>query len=90
MTPGALLRDARERRQMSIEDVALMVGTDPHICAHDRAEWLALVEADRAAVTIDVGLVLCELLGCDWDRLVLLVALAAAQRVQAATLSVAG
>jgi len=84
MTPGTFLREARERRGLSRDDVALTLATDPHINAHDRAEWLALVEADRAPVTIDVGIVLSELLLIDFDHLVALVAMMTVTRLQAA------
>jgi len=74
MTPGQFLREARERHHLGIADLVPSLATIPPICAHDRAEWLALVEADRAPVTIDVGLALFRLLGFDWNRLVSLVA----------------
>jgi transcriptional regulator with XRE-family HTH domain len=76
-SPGLFLRAGRVSTGLSIEDLALRLETVPHISAHDRAEWLAMVEADRAPVTIDVGLALCELLDLSFLTLVDLIAASA-------------
>lgn len=54
MSPGTYLRQRREAAGLSLEAVALDVGTDPAWPAHERAAWLQLIEADGAPIGDDV------------------------------------
>lgn len=52
MTPGAYLRKRREAAGLTLEDVAIRVGTMPPVSARTRGEWLATIEADAAPIAI--------------------------------------
>lgn len=54
MTPGRYLMLRREAAGLSIEDVAAMVHTSPHLGEVDRVGWLRRIEADIAALSVDV------------------------------------
>lgn len=54
ITPGTYLRLRREAAGLSIEDVAGVIGTDPHMDALGRAGWLRLVEADETPIGTNV------------------------------------
>ncbi len=53
ITPGTYLRLRRVAAGLSIDDVAMMIATEPRMDAIGRAEWLRLIEADVA----DIGAV---------------------------------
>lgn len=54
ITPGTYLRLRREAAGLSIEDVASVIGTIPHMDALGRAGWLRLVEADETPIGANV------------------------------------
>lgn len=54
MTPGTYLRKRREAAGLELEDLALMLDSDPAVSARSRAELLAAVERDAAPVTEDL------------------------------------
>lgn len=54
ITPGTYLRLRREAAGLSIEDVAGVIATVPHMDALGRAGWLRLVEADETPIGADV------------------------------------
>lgn len=51
ITPGAYLKRCRQRALLSIAEIAAKIATEPHSAEHDRAEWLALIEADATPVS---------------------------------------
>jgi hypothetical protein len=55
-TPGGYIAARRCAAGYSIEDVAALISTEPHMAELDRRAWLALIEADDApiaAATVD-------------------------------------
>lgn len=54
MSPGSYLRKRREAAGLELEDLALMLDSDPAVSARSRAELLASVERDAAPVTEDL------------------------------------
>ncbi|MDQ0250939.1 transcriptional regulator with XRE-family HTH domain [Sphingomonas kyeonggiensis] len=54
MSPGTYIRKRREAQGLSIDDVAGIVGTVPHLDRLGRVEWLCLLEADKVPITADV------------------------------------
>ncbi len=80
MSPGTYIRLRREAVDLTLDDVAGMLDTDPHVPARRRADWLAAIEADREQVTERVALALVVVLPVDFAVLSLLVANAAGAR----------
>lgn len=83
MTPGTYLRIRREAARLSLEDLALRIGTDPRLSTRDRAEWLRTVEAGIApihSVSLDA---LVRALPIDPVVLVVLDAIAQGAEIQA-------
>lgn len=74
ISPGTYLRLRRQAIGLSVEQVALALGTVPHIPAIDRAEWLKAIEADVQPVTLDASLALKRVIAFDWSVLVALCA----------------
>jgi hypothetical protein len=54
MSPGTYLRKRREAADLTIDDVATMLPTEPHSPALSRAEWLTQIEADVQPIGNDV------------------------------------
>lgn len=54
MSPGTYLRKRREAAGLELEDLALMLDSDPAVSARSRAELLASIERDAAPVTEDL------------------------------------
>lgn len=54
MSPGTYLRLRREAEDMSIEDVAMLLPTEPHIDVIARAEWLRRIEGDIEPIGLHV------------------------------------
>lgn len=54
MSPGTYLRKRREAAGLELEELALMLGSDPQVSARTRAEMIAAVERDAAPVTEDL------------------------------------
>lgn len=54
MSPGTYLRKRREAAGLELEDLAIMLDSDPAVSAHSRAELLSVVERDAAPVTEDL------------------------------------
>lgn len=54
LTPGPYLRLRREAAGKSLEDVAALLTTTPHLHHRDRVEWLASIEADAMPITDEV------------------------------------
>lgn len=48
LTPGAYLKRRRAAAMKSVADVAGVLSTDPRIASHERADWIARIEADIA------------------------------------------
>lgn len=55
LTPGTYLRLRRQSADLSIEDVAALVQTEPRWSEIDRVAWLLRIEADVAAISPDVA-----------------------------------
>jgi hypothetical protein len=54
MSPGTYVQLRREAAELSIDDVAMMLPTEPHVDVLARAAWLRTIEADAAPIGIDV------------------------------------
>lgn len=54
LSPGTYLRKRREAAGLELEDLALMLDSDPAISARSRAELLAAVERGTSPVTEDL------------------------------------
>ena len=55
MSPGTYLRKRREAADLSVDDVAAMLPTEPRTAALSRAEWLRRIEADVVPIGNDVA-----------------------------------
>jgi hypothetical protein len=77
MTPGTYIGLRREAAGLSLEVVAALLATDPHVPARRRVDWLASIEADREDVSERVALALVVVLPIDFAALSLLVTIAA-------------
>lgn len=77
ITPGTYIRLRREARGLSLEDLAALLDSDPHVPARRRIDWLAAIEADREPITERVALALTVVLPIDFSALSRLVAHAA-------------
>lgn len=69
LTPGGYLRRCREARGWTLDDLALATETVPAVSARSRAEWLAMIEADVARISVRTGIALHQALGFDPDIL---------------------
>lgn len=65
VTPGAFVRQYREARHLTLEQVALMLETVPRVSARSRAEWLGLIEADEAPISLPTAIALHDAIGVD-------------------------
>jgi hypothetical protein len=65
ITPGTYLRLRREALRLSIEDVALMLETDPCVSHRRRVEWLTMLEADAEEISLRTALVLHDAIAID-------------------------
>jgi transcriptional regulator with XRE-family HTH domain len=69
MSPGTYIRLRRQADGLTIDDLALMIGTvpaDKHIA---RAEWIATIEQDILPVSLSSALALANELSIDLDVL---------------------
>lgn len=51
LTPGAYLKARRCAEQLTVEELAARLATNPRTQVIDRAEWIALIEADEMPAT---------------------------------------
>lgn len=70
MTPGTYLKLRRQAAGLSVDDVAGLVHTAPHLGAFDRSAWIGRIESDVAAISPDVVRALAS--AFRFDRRVLL------------------
>lgn len=82
MSPGTYVRKRREAACLSIEDIALAIGTAPRIPALDRAEWIALVERDELPVGMDMVEALSGIAELPFDKHVLVILIGIARGEQ--------
>lgn len=61
MTPGTYLQKRRIAKDLSVDDVAALVRTDPSLGEIDRRAWIARIEDDVAAISADVRASLIQL-----------------------------
>lgn len=64
-TPGSYLKHRRQAAQLSIVDVAHRIGTEPRTAEHSRGEWLELIEADAAPMTLTTIVALSQVFSFD-------------------------
>ncbi len=65
LTPGSYLKHRRQAAQLSIVDVAHRIGTEPRTAEHSRGEWLELIEADAAPMTLTTIVALSHVFSFD-------------------------
>jgi hypothetical protein len=65
LSPGTYLRKCRKRAGLSLDDVALRMGTIPAWPMHTRAEWLATIEADIAPISVSTAIALFDVIPFD-------------------------
>ncbi|WP_295560566.1 helix-turn-helix transcriptional regulator [uncultured Sphingomonas sp.] len=65
ITPGGYVRLRRTGLGLSLEDVALLVGSDPSVPTNRRVEWLASIEADVEAISLNTAITLHDAIGID-------------------------
>lgn len=65
LTPGSYLKHRRQAAQLSIVDVAHRIGTEPRTAEHSRGEWLDLIEADAAPMTLTTIVALSQVFSFD-------------------------
>lgn len=65
MTAGTYIRIERERQDLSLEDLAARLDSDPHVPARRRIDWLAAIEADREPISEHVAFALAAALPVD-------------------------
>lgn len=80
ISPGTYVRFRREALHLSLEDVALMLETTPGVSAQRRAEWLAMIEADVAPISLPTALALHDTIRVDLRVLAYWMALAEGAR----------
>lgn len=51
LTPGAYIAACREQDGLTLEDVARVIDTEPHLSERERRAWLANIEADLAPIS---------------------------------------
>lgn len=65
LTPGSYLKHRRQAAHLSIVDVAHRIGTEPRTAEHSRGEWLELIEADAAPMTLTTIVALRQVFSFD-------------------------
>ena len=76
ITPGTYVRLRREALSLSIEDLALMLETEPCVSHRRRVEWLTMLEADAEEITLRIALVLHDAIAIDLRMLAYWMAIA--------------
>ncbi len=76
ITPGTYVRLRREALKLSIEDLALMLETEPCVSHRRRVEWLTMLEADAEEITLPIALVLHDAIAIDLRMLAYWMAIA--------------
>lgn len=69
LTPGAYIRIRREADQLTVDDVAYGLDSDPPVSHRHRTELLAAIEADLVPVSIATAAALQTLLSIDLELL---------------------
>jgi transcriptional regulator with XRE-family HTH domain len=65
ISPGTYVRIRRQALCLSLEDVALLLGSVPTIPALRRAEWLASIEADVTPLSLPTVIALHDAIRID-------------------------
>ncbi len=65
ISPGTYVRLRREALHLSLEDLALMLETEPAVCHRRRVEWLTMLEADAEEITLRIALCLHDAIALD-------------------------
>ena len=65
ISPGMYVRLRREALHLSLEDLALMLETEPAVCHRRRVEWLTMLEADAEEITLPIALCLHDAIAID-------------------------
>lgn len=65
ISPGRYVRFRREALRLSLEDIALMLETTPGVSVQRRAEWLAMIEADIAPISVPTAVALYDTIRVD-------------------------
>ena len=65
ITPGTYIRLRREEVGLTIENVAMMIESDPPVSVSRRIEGLTMIEADVEEISPSTAIVLHEVIGID-------------------------
>jgi hypothetical protein len=65
ITPGTYIRLRREACDMTIENVAMEIESDPQVSVSRRIEGLTMIEADVEEISPSTAMVLHEVIGID-------------------------
>ncbi len=65
ISPGTYIRLRREEVGLTIENVAMMIESDPPVSLSRRIEGLTMIEADVEEISLSTAMVLHEVIGID-------------------------
>ncbi|MEG3169217.1 helix-turn-helix transcriptional regulator [Sphingomonas sp. LB3N6] len=65
ITPGTYIRLRREAAGLTIENVAMMIESDPPVCVQRRIQGLTMIEADIDEISPSTAMVLHDVIGVD-------------------------
>lgn len=65
ISPGTYIRLCREEVGLTIENVAMMIESDPPVGLSRRIEGLTMIEADIEEISLSTAMVLHEVIGID-------------------------
>ncbi len=65
ITPGTYIRLRREEAGLTIENVAMMIESDPPVSVSRRIEGLTMIEADVEEIAASTAMVLHDVIGID-------------------------
>ncbi len=76
ITPGTYIRQRREEAGLTIENVAMMIESDPPVSVSRRIEGLTMIEADVEEISASTAMVLRDVIGIDLRVLAYWIAIA--------------
>ena len=65
ITPGTYIRLRRKKIGLTIENVAMMIESDPPVSVSRRTEGLTMIEADIEEISPSTAMVLHDVIGID-------------------------